>query len=66
MTKDILQHISPQEGGRQGRSAGLCHLGAEEGPPCHHSEVPYENMGIVGDMGRLLISSTAFSCPVMT
>jgi hypothetical protein len=39
--EDIPQRISPQEGGRQGRSAGFCHLGAEGGPPCHHSEAPY-------------------------
>ena len=48
--EDIPQHISPQEGGKQGRSAGLCHLEAEEGPPCHHSEVPYGNMEIVQEI----------------
>ena len=41
---DIPQHISPQEGERQGQSAGFCHLEAEEVPLYHHSEAPCGNI----------------------
>ena len=38
------QHISQQEGGKQGHSKVPCHLAAEEGLPSHHSIAPYHTL----------------------